>query len=263
MSRIQRYAIQHALKKPAPKWISSGDANLDAKAVLVGFSGPGSIDYRVVGMTKNAFVASYLEAGGERRDCEIPFTFCKGMHLTIRYWYRGVELKYHNSFHYLWSMVSYEAWRKELQNRFRQFYYNRSLKVRSDRTEILQIIVDEHLRRRSREGAAVLGEIRIDRLEVAQLLYGDGIWGHPQHGEITARLDLIIDSLVEAGDLGADQSRLIVKGRAIASIASRVEEDRRHRDQVGYNTSIKWLTVGLLIAAFAQVLVAYFNSSSN
>lgn len=263
MAGFQKYVIMHALKKPAPNRISLGDASLDAKAVLVGFNSPTSIEYRILGTTTHAFIASYLSEERERTDCAIPFNSSKGMYLTIRYWYRGVELKYNSSIHYIWSMVTYEAWRIDIKNRFRQIYYNRSLKIRSDRTEILQVIVDEHLRRRSQDGAAALAEVRIDRLEVAQLLYGDGIWGHPRHPEILARLDLIIDSLVDSGDLSADQSRLIVKGKAIASIASRVEEDRRHKDQVEYNNSIKWLTLLLLIAAVAQVLVAYFNNSSN
>lgn len=256
---LQRYVIEHALKKPAPLWISMGASNLDAKAVLVGFKGPLAIEYRIEAVSLHGYTASYLERGHERCECVIPFRLSNGMNLTIRYWYRGVELKFHNVYTYVWGMVTCEAWRREIRNKFQQVYYNRSLKIRDDRAEILQIIVDEHLRRRSRENAPLFEEIRIDRMEVAQLVYGERIWSHPRHSEILVRLDLIIDSLVDDGDLSAEHSRLLVKGRSIASISSRIEDDRRHKDQVAYNKSIKWLTFGLFIAAVAQVFVAFFN----
>jgi hypothetical protein len=260
MSWFQRYVIRHALKKPTPERISSSDDRIDAKSVLVGFSGPGSIEYRVVGIGKNEFRAYHFEKNGDPLECAIPFSRVNGMHLTIRYFYRGDEIKYQSASRYIWGMMSFEAWRNRVVNKFRQIHYNRSLKIRGDRTEVLQVIVDDHLRRRSREGAPVLGEIRIDRWEVLQLVYGTGIWGHPRRAEISARLDLIVDSLVDSGDLTADQSRLIVKGKSVASLSSRVEEDRKHRDQIGYNKAIKWLTGGLLITAIAQVLVAYIKS---
>ncbi len=260
MDWLQRCVIRHALKKPTPERISLSDDKIDAKSVLVGFSGPGSIEYRIVGIERNEFRAYHFGKNSDPLECSIPFNKINGMHLTIRYWYRGEEMKYQSFYRYLWGMVSFEAWRSYVINRFRQIHYNRSLKIRGDRTEVLQVIVDEHLRRRSREGAPVLGEIRIDRWEVLQLVYGEGIWGHPRRAEILARLDLILDSLVDSGDLTCDQSRLIVKGKSVASLSSRVEEDRKHRDQIGYNKAIKWLTGGLLITAIAQVLVAYIKS---
>lgn len=262
MSDFKKYVIKHALRKPAPETISPGDPNLDAKAVFIGFTGPNSIDYRILEIEDNAYIAEYLDKAGERRDCAIPLNLSKGMSLTIRYWYRSVEMTYNSALHYSWSMLTREAFRIEFINKLRQFYYNKSLKIRNDRTEVLQAVVDEHLRRRSREGAAVFGEVRIDRLDVVQLLYGYALWGHPHHADIIARLDLIIDSLIDSGDLKADHSKVIVTGKAITSISTRVEEDRRHKDQVAYNKAIQWLTFGLLIAAIAQVLVAYFNNSA-
>gem|GEM_PF-4875947 len=256
MSWFQRCVIRHALKKPRPELISSSDDKIDAKSVLVGFSGPGSIEYRIVGIEGNGFQARRVGKNIDPLECVIPFNRTNAMHLTIRYWYRGEEMQYQSFYRYFWGMVSFEAWRSYVINKFRQIHYNRSLKIRSDRTEVLQAIVDEHLRRRSRESAPVLGDIRIDRWEVLQLVYGEGIWGHPQRAEISARLDLILDSLVDSGDLTCDQSRFIVKGKSVASLSSRVEEDRKHRDQVGHNNAIKWLTLGLLFTGLAQVWVA-------
>jgi hypothetical protein len=147
-----------------------------------------------------------------------------------------------------------------LIERLKQSRYNKSLRVRDDRTEILQVVVDEHLRRRSINGAPILGNVEIDKFDVFQLLYGERVWGHPRNDELFARLDLMVDSLIVSGDLREENSRIIVSGRSLETLTSNVAEDRKHRDQVGYNKAIKWLTFGLLVTAIAQVVLAFLKS---
>jgi hypothetical protein len=258
---FQRQAIRHALKKPAAERFSPGDKNLDAKVVLVGFATANTPEYRLIKIEDNCYSAFAIGSPPENGNCSIPFSASKDMSLTIRHWYRNVEITYKGWFDYFLGTATLIGWRTELFNFISQKNYNRSLKIRDDETEILQAIVDEHLRRRSRDGAPILEQVRIDRFEVVQLVYGEKIWGYPNYEEIAARLDLIIDSLLESKDLEADGHRLIVKGKAVASISSRIQEDRKHRDQRAYNNAIKWLTFGLLLTSLAQVIVAWLNAT--
>lgn len=260
MGMLQKFAIWHALKKPAGATIVLGDGENDVEAVFVGFGNGPMREYRLLQAEDKGYVASHLFSNSERFDCCLTYSFCKGLKLNIRHWSGSVEIDYMSASKYLWGTFSLLGKRAALIERFKQSRYDRSLRVRDDRTEILQLVVDEHLRRRSKEGAPVLGTVKIDKMEVFQLLYGERVWGHPRSEELFARLDLIVDSLIVSGDLREEDHRLIVSGKSVETISSNVAEDRKHRDQVGYNNAIKWLTVGLLVTAIAQVWVAYSKS---
>jgi hypothetical protein len=257
---ITKMAVRHALLKPAPRLISSADGNLDVKVVVASFAKEWRADFRITGLHQRGFLAVTVGKDNERYDCVIPFSRCRGISLRFRFWYRNTEAFYDGVLAYIWGMVSFEAARAELRRSRHQKNYNRSLKIREDRTDVLQEIVDEHLRRVSRDGAPILQDTRIDRLEVAALLYGEELWGHPKHNEIISRLDLVIDSLVESGELKSEQNRVIVQGKAVTTIASRIEEDRKHKDQVQYNASIKFLTFGLLFVSAVQAAITWYKS---
>lgn len=256
---LKKIAVRHALLKPAPQWVSSSDPKLDAKAVLASFQKDFRPEYRVIGLEPQGFSAVTVGQSDERYRCSIPYSRSTDIKLKFRHWFRHTEAVYDTPLSYFWGVFSFEALRAEIRSTLRQASYNRSLKLREDRTDVLQAIVDEHLRRRSRSNAPVFEEVRIDRLEVANLLYGAELWGHPKHTEILARLDLVIDSLIDSNDLSSHQSRVTVNGKAVATIAARIEEDRRHRDQVNYNSAITRLTFGLLSVSAIQLVVTWIK----
>ncbi|WP_147335608.1 hypothetical protein [Pseudotabrizicola alkalilacus] len=260
IEHFNRCAVKHALKKPANDWISSTDKDLDVKAVLVSFSNDKQNEYRITEVNEKFYSALRIYEPSARYQCSIPFKLTNGTHLMIRHWYHDTEIRYGSALEYFWGTFSFFHLRHDLIMRFQKQKFIRSLKLRENRHDVLQALVDEHIRRGSKEVAPAFDQVRIDRLDVVSLLYTDNVWEHPKISEIITKLDLVIDSLIASGDLDQHQDQLTVKGKSIASIASHIEDDRRHNDQLSYNKWIRNLTLVIACATMAQALVAFSSS---
>lgn len=263
ISFFQKAVIRHALTKIPPNEFSLSDGKADYKAVSVYFSPNLKPQYRILEIGDNYMTARCVDDQNWRHDCCIHFSATKGLKIKVRHWYHSIDTTYNGVLDYIWGTITFHSRRTELWSVLRQRIYNRSLKIRDDSTEVLQLIVDEHLRRKSREGAPIMEDIRFRRFEMAELVYGIDIWGHPKRNGISARLDLIIDSLIASKDLRTENHFVSVSGQAVATISMRAADDRKHRDQVRYNRAIIGLTFALVVVGTMQLvatfLSAYFN----
>ncbi|WP_170335227.1 hypothetical protein [Ruegeria arenilitoris] len=148
------------------------------------------------------------------------------------------------------TLSTERAW---INEKFFQSLYNATLRHRDDRIAVLKKIVEMHYIR-ALDGVPILYEAKkrsIIQLETDH--FGQRIYGHPKHDQISARFRLLIESLASSGDLekvGRHDFKLSAK--ALVTISDYAQEERRHKDNVRQNQMLFWITVAIALATAAQ-----------
>ncbi len=250
---LKRLILTQILKRPAPLgWISQSKEN-NFMAAFLHFEGKGP-KVRVQEVRKGHILCYQIEDEKTRYECSIRDENINQAQLIVRHWFKGIEIKYLGYFDYLKSQVTLFPQRQILREKMSQQYFNRTLKIREDRYEVLQTVIDMHISRAAEQSIPVIYEGEINPFEIYQNLYSHQIWGHPQNQEILAKLTLILDSFVESGELSRTGTNYKLHGKALAEIASHSLEERRHRDATRQTQWIINLTAIIALAAILEIL---------
>ncbi len=252
---VRSLIIRHAIKHPTPSQFNPEGGENNFKAAFLTFQDSQLPSYRVISKIPNGFICSCINSEKERYEASLAKSRLPQSRLMVRHWHKGIEVTYKGYWDYLWGTLSLYATRTRLLETYRQRRFNRSLKIRDDRIDILQALTQEYLRRKSEDIPSPFDQsIGIEKMDVPSLLHGFRVWAHPDFDAIHARVDLIVDSLIESSDLRVENGKIYVNGKALKTISDHVSDDRKHRDQKRYNRVIAWLTFGLFVATFAQLL---------
>lgn len=92
----------------------------------------------------------------------------------------------------------------------------------------------------------------IDIFSLMTKLYSLRWVSHPYSSQQMRKLELYLESLTESGDLRKDNSKYFVTGRALKTLEKYEENERRHKDALGIQKRIFWLTLILAIAAVIE-----------
>lgn len=101
--------------------------------------------------------------------------------------------------------------------------------IRAERLDVLKAVLDKRLNDNDYE--YILENDTVNSQQVMVKLFGPRVLNHAEGGRISSRIDLILKSLVESGDIeraGDDSFRPL--GRAITTVSQAETDDRRHRD---------------------------------
>lgn len=94
---------------------------------------------------------------------------------------------------------------------------------------------------------------RVNSLEVLMRIHGPNFFLHPGHNKASDRIHVVIESLVETGELTKDrEGYYLLTGFGVAALERIEEEERRHEDSVRIQRRMVWLTVVLVAAALLQ-----------
>jgi hypothetical protein len=191
----------------------------------------------------------------------ISFEDAKKLNIEVRRFYKSVILKYESEYGLLWGEVSLLPWRVRLSEMWSQRIYNLRTPTRHDRIQVLRRLIEYRIRR-SEQGLGVTGRDQqgVSHIAVAQLIYGNRLFGHPICDRILSETEFLLDSLVDSGDAEISNGRYVVKGKALATIAAYEEAERRHRDQIRQSWVLAFLTFGLLAVGALQVWNSWGSS---
>jgi hypothetical protein len=117
--------------------------------------------------------------------------------------------------------------------------------IRADRVEVLAAVLDKRLNDNSFD--YVLGNDTVTSEGLMVKMFGRRVLNHSDGGRISSKIDLILKSLVESGDLEpVGEHAFRPRGQAITTISQAATEDRRHR-------AITWLTAALVFVGLLAV----------
>jgi hypothetical protein len=134
----------------------------------------------------------------------------------------------------------FAAWKQ----RTAQLLFNRRRLARQDRIAVLRHIFDRTVER---------SDYRTSSIDLPGNIYGTRFWGRDDHDSHLSYYQIVLDSLLESGDLRRVEHSYVLSPKAVATLDAYETQQERHRDNVGIQRTIAFVTFVLAILATAQV----------
>lgn len=138
------------------------------------------------------------------------------------------------------------AWK----HRVAQFLFNRRRLARQDRITVLRYIFDRTVEN---------SNYRTSSLDLPSNIYGMRFWGRDDHDSHLSYYQIVLDSLLESGDLRTVGQGYALSPKAVATLDAHETQQERHQDNVGIQRKIAVITVVLAVLAAAQMGTAVWQ----
>lgn len=248
LAKLRLLAIKSALKAPAEveRTITGINRYSNGYVAIVGKRSPHTFKMRVTEVHKE-----HLVGVCDDRPCCLKIEFLDDEDFVIGHFMPGTTLEYEDPLGFIigrWIFLSHLIAAKESMT---QRLFNMTVRFKRDRIAVLRQLVDydiNHDAPPSQRNESSLHGYFSD-------LYGLRAHSHPLYDKESRRLQLILESLVDSGDLVKREIGYRISGKAINTILEFETESKRHRIGVIQN----WLLV-VLTAVIA--FVPFFLQSS-
>ena len=255
-------ALEFALKKPAPNRIpltgESAQENDCYTSEIRSLNGD-AVDLLVDGVSEHGVQGKIMADGSYSLPCSIPFALLDDIQFSTTHYIGKIQFKYDSPFDLLWSDVVKREYFQIRNDKKRQIRYNSNTKERTDRIELLKHVVELRLEFGMQQNQVVPLNVELTDHDVFRLLYGDRIYNHPRYRQIFERFKLLLESLVDSGDVNVQSSRYKATGKSLTTIATYEEETQRHNEQVIHNIWIKWLTIIIALTAITATIFQVYE----
>lgn len=248
-TRVLLAAIGWALGRPAPNSIPlSGNRVMERNYYTVEL---GSVDdgwvFSVQSIVSQGLNGHWYQDGFAPG---IPASFPKASlshcPLQIDYYIRELEIRYASPIKFLVHQLTFYPWFQVWRERASQYIFNRQKLIRSDRITVLRVLLSQTLRNHN---------FRVRSGGLMVLIYGDRAARHPDNVQLRQYYVLLLNSLVDSGDLILENNFYQLSPRALLTLAQFEEDNRKHRDLVTLQYIIASLTFALVMVGLIQAFV--------
>ena len=201
-------------------------------------------------MLQKGVLGKYWERNKAYGEVCIPFSLLKEYELDITHFLGIYDLKYSSFLQYFLEGIIPVDRVKILLGKVQQFLFNQKELVRSERIEVLKLILEESLDARNYE---------ITSISLSTLLYTQKWVFHPDKGRQLEYNKLLLESLAETGDLEKCDVGFKLASKALATISQYEEDQKKHRENVGQAKAMKWLTIALIFVGLVQAGVTLYG----
>lgn len=201
---------------------------------------------------KKGFKGKFWSGEKEHTDVCIPFSLLKDEALDITHFFGAYDLKYKSLTSYFFSGVLPVDRCKIWLGKLDQFLFNRKGLIRSERIDTLKLILERTIENRN---------FKLNEISLATMLHTQKWVFHPDKERQLSYGKLLLESLVESGELIKERYEYKLSAKALITISDYEDESKRHNQNLAQSKSMKWLTIVLIIVAIAQTTVAYITSA--
>jgi hypothetical protein len=131
-----------------------------------------------------------------------------------------------------------------------QYFFNKKKLVTKQRIELLRFLVSRHL-----DGKSIKSHV-----ELMTGLYSIKWVLHPERESQHARLRFYLDSLVSTGELTSLNGDYELTGKALQTIETYEEQERKHTESVKAQRANAWLTAAIVFLTAAQAGIIKFST---
>jgi hypothetical protein len=208
--------------------------------------------FLVDGLTGDAVIGRWVSAKSDPEEASIPLAELLSTPLKIRQYIGELQIHYTSPTEFVWHTRLRIPQMKWLYGRVSRFCLARKLLLRSDRINVLRILLDH---------ATEVGGGK-SKSELMSDIYGHSWTQHPR-GKVEFRYtQLLLDSLVELGEISVVHEAYRITPRAVSSIIEHDLEDRRHQDSLVQQKWMVRLTILLAIIGGIQAYQTWISAAS-
>lgn len=247
ISRLTLWLIRRSIACPCESQIPrSGEAGERVNCFVVFLTNNGQRSHVVNGIDGTALLAKrFMQDGLSGAIEKIPVAATHPRSVEFVHFYGLATISFHGVASRVFGM--FFPWKHALARLHRVkhrmltvFHTRRSIALKT-RVDVLRHIVEKKSDGRE-----------FSEVGLVVSFYSPYAFFRDDCNALQARLRLILDSLVESGELRKINGSYTITGRAIASLEAIEAEDRRHARVIKVQWSTLVLTVFLLVAALLQ-----------
>lgn len=253
---FKRAAIRWALKYPPPKkhTMLEDDPPDPYHFFIYLRDRAGDRKYIVQGMDAEGLSGLWFEntsAKGEAR--KVSNIELRDYRVEFLHFFPGYSVRYDGTGTFFWALTTLYPWRHAIWDRIAQKFFNRRPLVRFNRIAVLRFFIDRTLKK---------ADFKVTEISLLSLMFSNRYVAHPEHEETERYYTMIMDSLVETGELDKDQAYYFLKAKAFSTVHQHEESEQRHSDMVRQQTVLASLTAALVFVGLLQAYITW-NSNSN
>lgn len=252
-SYAMREALVRCLRRRAPDRIPMSHS-LQSRNYFVAYLGDEGEMRRfvVTGKEDHGFSGLWFNDGQrEGVEASVSNSSLSDFSIAIAFYLREIEIRYQSPKEFLLYQALFVPWIQLWFERAKQFLFNKRRLVRTDRMGVLRIII---------ERSVFDSDYHPDSFDIMRLLYGNRWFLHPEAINLEAYYRHVLNSLVYTNDLSLRGNTYSLEPKALATLSCQEEEDRKHRDLMGQQNLVIWLTLALVGTGIAQALATWFSA---
>ncbi|PXX13955.1 hypothetical protein C8R27_11824 [Nitrosomonas ureae] len=252
---INKLALKFAVRKRAPKKIPmSGDAsrNNDFHSVYLIYEND-KWGLLVEDISKEGIVGKSFDGKKYENLCCIRWDNIGQVEYIFRHYFKGFEFVEKSPLKFLLSKLLFTYKFFVAKDKLEQFIFNRKTLVRHQRIDILRNIVEQYLGSKDTN-------IKFHPILYLKTIYGDHWIFHPEKDRILKYYTLMFNSLTKSGELNKNEgTSYTINAAALNTMAAFEEEEQKHRDAIGQQKKIIWLTLALVCVGSVHAYINYIG----
>ncbi|RWB30516.1 MAG: hypothetical protein EOQ43_15310 [Mesorhizobium sp.] len=209
-------------------------------------------EHLVRGLVPEGVKVLYFNGNGEPGyEAIIPNRMLGTFEFKLDHYLWGYTIVYRAPLLYLLQRLFGHAYWLVFWEKRKQSFFNAETLVRHDRIEVLRYFITK---------TEAEHDFRIGPIGLMEDLHTHRSFSHPQHDRLLQYYQMLLESLADAGYLGACQHHsfgLLPKG--MSGLSEYELEERRHTDNKKQQSRIGWLTVALVMIGVVQAGITYFT----
>ncbi|SBT11906.1 hypothetical protein [Vibrio celticus] len=250
MNKLYRWAIGSVLSKPAPERVPrTGEKAVEVDCYVMYI--------RAKDDSWNILAESIDSTGVKGRqwsydsyteESHVDFEDINKANIEITHFYKTYDIQYFSLNDYLLKGVL-PYYQLTIQfNKTAQVFYNRKELTRSERMTTLELILEKTIDDRE-FGVTVYG--------LSSLLHSQRWYYHPDRKRNTNYNELLLESLVESGDLEKDNDVYRLSRHALVSLSQHEQDDRKHKETLSQSKAMTKLTFALIFVGLIQAYITF------
>jgi hypothetical protein len=248
-NRIIKNAIARALSRRSPQTIPLDGPRLETRDYFTTHitHRATKTEHLILEKTEEEYSTLQFNDHGENNEVRVKKVNIEDYHIEIKHYYKNLEILFRNP-------IAFTIYQLLHVYQIRFFFHGIFIRLmgkipfaRAKRLQILQLLHDRLLEGNTKS---------IGPDTVLNLIYGRRWRHHPSIMPIYNYCELVLESLVESGDLKKEQYGYKLSAHALTTLSKAEEDDRRHRDMRRLQSLMILLTAFLVIIGALQVAMA-------
>jgi hypothetical protein len=248
---LKRLAFRLAASRSTVAERFAIDGNENEIIASLTFRGGDLPFFRIISYHRKGVCGAWVDEAEERFDACVPFSLLNDEAFEVRHFIKGLRITYSGYWDFVRGTLTAYSFRQRAKDVVAQYLFNVTTRFRRDRIELLKAMVKKDIEYRE-EGFSIYQRKQFSKLLTMGELYGYRVYLHPSHNSEDRRFDLLIESLVNSGELEDKGNFFVVTGRAIETISRHESEERRHHDNVRQS----WIMIILTLVIAGSTLVS-------
>lgn len=249
---ITRKAIECALKRaPVSQSSDLEDGPPRDKVMVYLFDQDGKRRFIVQAIEVGGVSGlAFDPASGTREPGTLSDVQLTSMATHFAHDYHNAHFRYKSPYSFIFAILTQYSKLRLFLDRKAQDHFNRKPLVRNDRLRVLELFFEKAMERTNYHPSVV--DIVADLHTIRSV-------DHPRYEQTENYYELLLESLVQQGDLIRDNARYSISPTAITTLQTIQGERERHQDNINQQRRIGLLTLALVVTAVIQVGVAIWS----